>query len=53
MSECEVVMLLVHLEILVRFLMVCEEVGIIGIRNIVNLSLKGSLYILVGREMGL
>ena len=41
-------MLLVRLEML----MVCDVVYIIGIPNLGNLSWKGSLYMLVGRKMG-
>ena len=38
MPAWEVVMLLVHLEMLVKFLMVCDVVCMIGILNLVNLS---------------
>ena len=38
MPAWEVVMLFVHLEMLVKFLIVCDVVYIIGIPNLVNLS---------------
>ncbi len=46
-------MSLVRLEMLVKFLMVCDMVFIISIPNLVNMSLKGLLCMLVGRETGL
>ena len=52
MPAWEVVMLLERLKILVRFFMVSEVHCIIGIPNLFNLSLKGLLYMLVGKEIG-
>ena len=53
MPAWEVVMLLVRLEMLVRFLMICDVVCIIGNPNLVYLLERGLLCVLVGREIGL
>ena len=39
-------------ELFVRFLMVCDVVCIIDVYNLDNLSSRGSLCVLVGREIG-
>ena len=53
MPAYEVVMLLVRFEMLLEFLMISDVVCIIGIPNLVNLSLRGFLRVLVGRKIGL
>ena len=53
MPMWEVVALLVRFEMLVRFLMVYDVLYMIGIPNLVNLSKRGLLCVLVGREIGL
>ena len=50
MAACS---LLVRFEMLVRFLMIGDVVCMIGIPNLVNLSKRGLLCVLVGWEIGL